>query len=52
MTDLDIVDRAKVMMSTIRLAQSKNIGQAYPDTVVENVVGELVAEVERLRETQ
>lgn len=45
----DPVERAKAMLSTIALARSKGISQAYPDASVANVLSALVGEVEKLR---
>lgn len=45
----DVVEQGKSMLSTIEYARAKGIAQAYPDSSVAEVVGNLVAEVERLR---
>lgn len=45
----DVVERGKTMLTTIEYAKYHGIGQAYPDSSVAAVVGDLVAEVERLR---
>lgn len=46
----DVVEQGKSMLSTIEYARAKGITQAYPDSSVAEVVGNLVAEVERMRE--
>ena len=45
----DPVDAAKNMLRTIEFAMAKGIAQAYPDSTIHNVLGNLVAEAERLR---
>lgn len=45
----DIVEQGKSMLSTIEYTKAKGITQAYPDSSVAEVLGKLVAEVERLR---
>ncbi|WP_396902481.1 hypothetical protein [Mycolicibacterium sp.] len=46
----DVVEQGKSMLGTIEYAKAKGITQAYPDSSVAKVIGNLVAEVERLRQ--
>jgi cell division protein FtsB len=46
----EVTARAKAMLTTIGYAEAHGIMQAYPDSSVAEVISELVAEIERLRE--